>query len=1525
LDEREKGGKSWLPYQPLNPGTLEDLNPRQRKYLDAFIERYAGRTRESKRMTQSYRSAHADLRASASFRLCTKEMRYPIIGVRSAGSKLWDADGNEYVDYTMGYGVNLFGHGAPFITDALKEQMCKGIQIGPQSELAGEVAALISEMTGMDRVTFANTGTEAVMAALRLARLATGRNKVVIFAGSYHGTYDGVLVVGQVKNGVYGASPMTPGIPPGVAEEVIVLNYGSQRSLEFIQSHAHELAAVLVEPVQSRRPDLQPREFLRELRRITEEAGAILIFDEVITGFRIHPGGAQAWFGVRADLACYGKIIGGGMPIGAIAGRADVMSGIDGGMWRFGDSSLPGASTTLYTGTFCKHPLAMAAARAVLNHIKDQGPEMYTQLNQRATRLVEALNAYCEEGGVPIQVVQFGSLFRLGGPLLLQAPDALDLLFYHLIEKGIYVWEGRNWFLSTVHTDADLEAVSGAFKQSAAEMREGGFLPETGSRPSAGSASASAHSGGAGGAEAGRPDSLTLAMTETQKRLWFLSQASDGDSGAYHQSIALQLRGPLRLQAMRNAFQQVADRHEALRTTFDQGESQHIRSRIEIDVPLVDFSEWKQPEQEARIERWLQVEGTRPFDLRKGPLLRACLLKLEAEHHLLVITAHHLVTDGWSMGVILKEAGSFYSAECEGKAARLPRPAQFREFVEWQNAESRKAGMDEAEAYWLKQLAGSETVPALPADRPRRPGHSSAGARRHTTLDRSLSAGLTALSVREGCTLFMTLLAAYQVLIHQLTSQEDSVIVMPAAGQSLADSAHLIGDCSNLLPLRTKIGPQASFSSHLVSVKDDLLNGYRSLDCPFANLVSKLNPPQDPSRWPFFNIDKPLATPKFFELELDFVQFPISQTNFDLSLNFTQLGSELQVAFDYKTDLFDDETVRGWMNHFTELLGILVKNPAIPLSDLPLPALPGRPAATELGEDGDSNAAWAPPRTPAEKILAELWAKALGVEKIGVHDNFFALGGHSLLATQLISRIRDLFHVDLMLRPLFDHPTIAGLAGYLDRMGGATRGAAPPITPASRGGAAPLSFAQERLWFIERMEPGNIAYNMPGALLIKGRLNIEALQAALSEIVRRHEVLRTVFADLSGQPVQVIEPTARVDLPLTDLRDAPEAKRRAAALQQAEEEVRRPFNLARGPMLRTSLLRLGEEEHVLVVAVHHIVADGWSMGVLVGELTALYRAYSLGEPSPLPEPVIQYRDYSIWQREWLQGEVLESQLDYWKRQLAGAPLKTELPVDRFQQARSGFRGAHEPFALPGALTEALKELSRQEDATLFMTLLAAFQTLLYRYSGQKDIIVGADIANRNHSETEPLIGFFVNLLALRTDLSGDPAFRELLRRVRGITLDAYAHQDVPFGKIVEVLRPERGVTRTPFVQALCVLQNAPMPPLKLADLEVSLLPVDGGTAEFELILDIEETGEGLSCSLRYNTDLFDQDTIVKMAERYRRLLESVAGRPDQPLSAIPLLSEAESGGLAVFDFPDAELTQKDFESLVSKLSRLDRP
>jgi glutamate-1-semialdehyde-2,1-aminomutase len=454
----------------------------QQKYLRELIERYSKRTKTSKQLTQTYRPVLADNRASDGFSLPFKELFYPIVVQRSLGSRIWDVDGNEYIDIMMGFGVNLFGHNPPFIKQALEEQLQKGIQLGPQSEFAGEVAELICELTRMERVAFSNTGTEAVMTAIRLARAATNRNKIVLFSGSYHGHFDGTLVEAKTIDGNLQIVPIAPGIPPSVVEDVLVLDYGNPESLDAIAAHKQELAAVLVVPVQTTRPDLQPKTFLHQLRQLTQESGIALIFDEMVTGFRIHLGGAQAWFGVEADLATYGKIVGGGMPIGIIAGKAAYMDGIDGGMWNYGDASYPQAKTTFFAGTFSKHPLTMAAARAVLKHLKTQGYTLQEQLNQRTSQFLAALNACFKENELPIRMTNFGSLFGLassGSSAFSEnstSSQSIELLRYHLLERGVYLLRAGG-YLSTAHTDADLDYIIHAIKDSAEQLRNAGLLP----------------------------------------------------------------------------------------------------------------------------------------------------------------------------------------------------------------------------------------------------------------------------------------------------------------------------------------------------------------------------------------------------------------------------------------------------------------------------------------------------------------------------------------------------------------------------------------------------------------------------------------------------------------------------------------------------------------------------------------------------------------------------------------------------------------------------------------------------------------------------------------------------------------------------------------------------------------------------------------------------------------------------------------------------------------------------------------
>ncbi|HYO92153.1 MAG TPA: condensation domain-containing protein, partial [Pyrinomonadaceae bacterium] len=459
----------------------------------------------------------------------------------------------------------------------------------------------------------------------------------------------------------------------------------------------------------------------------------------------------------------------------------------------------------------------------------------------------------------------------------------------------------------------------------------------------------------------------------------------------------------------------------------------------------------------------------------------------------------------------------------------------------------------------------------------------------------------------------------------------------------------------------------------------------------------------------------------------------------------------------------------------------------------------------------------------------------------------------------------------------------------------------------------PQSFAQQRLWFLDQMVPGNSLYNVHDAIYFTTPVNLSALRQSLNEIVRRHEVLRTTFANLDGYPVQVVNPSLELKLTLIDLSRLPAQEREDEAARLSAEEAERPFDLMRGPLLRATLLRVDADEHVLLLTLHHIISDGWSLEVFTKELSALHESFSLGQPSTLPELPIQYADFAVWQREWLRGEVLEEQLAYWRQQLADAPTTLELPTDRPRPPVQTFRGASQSLQLSAQLTASLKALSQQEGATLFMTLLAAFKTLLYRYSGQQDIVVGSPIAGRNRAELDNLIGFFVNTLVLRTRLPDDLSFCELLGRVRESALGAYAHQDLPFEKLVEELHPERDTSRNPLFQVVFALQNISrdtpfVQPEELApdNSDSQAVHAERGTAKFDLSLALQETEGGLlSGVIEYSTDLFDDETISRMIGHFERLLESIASDPHKRLSDLPLLTDEEQRRL-LFDFNDVK-------------------
>jgi amino acid adenylation domain-containing protein/non-ribosomal peptide synthase protein (TIGR01720 family) len=1985
--EKEKPAAApYVPFRPIQPGSIKDWTHRQQGYVQSLIARFTERTRTSRQMALADRSVHADLRNSLNFRLATKEMCYPITAARSQGSKIWDVDGNEYTDLTMGFGANLFGHGEAFIQEAITEQMKLGMHLGPQSDIAGEVAGLICDLTGMERVTFCNSGSESVMTALRLARAATGRSKVAIFSGSYHGASDSILAKADSSNGDLHSQPMAPGITQGMVEDLLVLNYGSARSLEILKASGHELAAVLVEPVQSRRPDFQPKDFLQQVREITSTTGTALIFDEVITGFRIHPGGAQAWFGIEADLATYGKVIGGGMPIGVVAGRKRFMDGIDGGPWQYGDLSYPEAKTTFYSGTFCKHPLAMSAARAVLKHLKSAGAGLQERLNRQSARLAETLDAYFEKESIPIRIAQFGSLFRFIWPMQLTFAEDPELFFYQLVEKGIYIWEGRNCFLSTAHTVADIDQIVRVVKESTAEMREGGFLlpsDDTFSKES-------------------KRKTLsieTLPLTDSQKNLWILEQMGQ----AKHDTIVLQLQGPLHLAVLRRTLQKLAERHDALRAQIGPaGETQEVLPTLTMDVPFIDFSGLDSTELRTKVAEWLAQESLNAFDLTSAPLWRVNILKTREQEHILVLTAHHILIDGWSIGLIVQEMSSLYTAECTASDHQLPSPMRLAEHVQWQLTEDVSSGMAADEAYWLDRLSGDLPVLELPTDYARPAVKTYEGAGESLTLNVDICRGLKQLSKQQGCTLFMTLLAGYILFLHRITGQDDIVIGFPVSGRSAPGSENLVAYCAHLVPLRSSLKSfdgDPAFATYLDRVREILVGAYEHQGYPFAKLIEKLKPVRDPGRAPIvnatFNLERRIALPVLHGLTTALLPPPVTSAEHDLDFNMTELHDQLLIDLAYNTGLFNAASIRrmlglyqnlltailtdsdqristlsllthserqqllvkwndtrtdypldlcfhelfeeqakktpkktavvyakkslsyeelntrankvarylqklgagpevrvgicverslemvvallgvlkagaaylpldpsypaermrymledaqaavlvtqsslleklqpcevrivcidrDWeeiekesgkrpvarvkpenlayiyytsgstgrpkgvamahsgivnymrwgidgyeaaggsgsavhssiavdltltnflplftggkmvlaadmpgveglveliqtkpkwsllkvtpthltllnsrltpeeMRHCAKVLVIgadnLVAEPTLiwrelapevkllneygptetvvgcsiyrigeasprhggmpigkPIANItmyvldkhgePLPV--GVPGELYIGGIGVARGYWGRPeltaekfvpdpfagtagarfyrtgdrakfledgnieflgrvdhqvkirgyriepeeveavlsshpqvrkamvvvredepgekrlvgyvgagkdfatltvtelrahvrerlpeymvpaafvvleqlpvrasgkidpkdlpapehvrpalaqeetaaRTPMEVALADIWAGVLGLDRVGVHDNFFDLGGDSLLVMQVIARLRAELQVESTVRDLFSAPTVAQLARNLEgSRAPVAKEPRPRLRKQSR--LAPLSFAQERLWFLQQLQPESPAYHLPVVLRLKGELNVEALSQSLNEVVRRHESLRTKFQMQDVVPVQLTTEAEEIRLTVE----------RTVELQpRLREELRRTFDLKSGQPLRMTLLQTGDREYVLVLVMHHIVSDGWSIGVLLRELSILYGAFNAGKPSSLAPLEMQYADFAIWQREILQGELLERELSFWKEQLMGAAAVLTLPTDRPRSASTSYLGAKQLVKIPAGLKQALKALSHDAGATLYMTMLAAFQILLGKYAGQTDLVVGTSIAGRTQKETEPLIGLFFNTLALRGDLSGNPSFWELLKRVRETSLQAYAHQELPFERLVAGLGVERNLNHNPVFQVIFEMENEPRRIPEMAGLQASWVEMESIVAKVDLTLSMVDGQERLDDVVEYSTDLFDDATIERMMRHYRALLENIVANPETHIGELRLLAAGE--------------------------------
>ncbi len=1505
-----------------------------------------------------------------------------------------------------------------------------------------------------------------------------------------------------------------------------------------------------------------------------------------------------------------------------------------------------------------------------------------------------------------------------------------------------------------------------------------------------------------------RPLDQAPTLSFSQQAMWFLDQLAPG-LPTFNITAAAKVVGPLDLSALEKALTALVDRHEVLRTSFVAQAGRPVPvvvDSVASRIALIDIARLDGPERERELDRIVLEESRTPFDLTRAPLARALVVRLGPDAHAVLLSMHHIVTDGWSFGVAARELTTLYGAFQRGEASPLPPlSVQFADFAAWQRDWLSAENRERLTTHWRERLSD---VPALelPTDRPRPAVRTARGAQVAVGLPREVVEGIHALSRREGTTLYMTLLAAFKVLMHRYSGQDDFAVGTPVANRPLREVEGLIGYFVNVVVLRTDLSGRPTFRDLLARVRSTVLEAFEHQELPLDQVVEAVRPPRDPSRTPLFQVMFALqnnAMPVFEGEGLTIEPLELRDgsgtAKFDLTLGLAETAGELIGLIEYDSDLFDRSTIERLAGHFQVLLAAIVANPdeqvgkldwltreeratiletwassapaspfeapihrivaeqarrtpdapavvaddrawtyaqleraanqvahrllrdgaraedrvalALPkspellaavlgtlkagcaylpldldqpetrlaailadadarallagpgvatpwaagvsnlvrledecasLADLPdtepdvdvrpdqlayviytsgstgqpkgvmvahrgLPqalhawsttyglrtrarrhlqmanpafdvftgdwvralgtgaalvlctketlldpaallgliereridaaefvpavaqalidhaerfgpnglrrlklavvgsdawragrhermrrlcapdalvvnsyglteatidstyfdgntkALPaeaivpiGRPFAgtrlylldeagapvpigvpgelfvggpgvalgylnrpeltaekfladpfaegrvyrtgdrcrwrvdghveflgrgdgqvkvrglrVELGEvesalrnvpevleavvalrdDGArgrrldayvvtapgailtsaslrrsiaarlprpmvpssvtilekmplnpsgkidrralpepeevARVEYVPPRTPAERVVAEVWAGLLARDDIGVEDDFFELGGHSLLAFQVVTELRQRLEVDFPVRLLFEAPTVATLAERLEHL---RRSHGPPLVarPASLRVEAPQSFGQEALWFFDQLQPGQGTYNVPAAVRVRGPIDVAAFRRALSALVERHEVLRTTFLTRDGQALQKVHETLEMEWVEVDVADVAEAEARAG------EEARRPFDLVNGPLARVFLSRLGPDDFVVSITLHHIIVDGWSFAVAVREVGALYEAFRSGRPAPLPPLPIQYADFATWQRETLAGAEWERLLDYWKRTLESVG-SLELPTDRPRPTRPSYRGGQVRFPIVPALAERLRDLGRRASATPFMTLLSAFEVLLHRFSGQDDFAIGVPVAGRERPELEGLIGYFVNVVALRADLTGDPTFVELLDKTRETTLGAFEHQAVRAERVMEHLRARR----EPLFRVMFAYQNFPIEHSSLPGIEVGPLPgaSEIAAAKFDLTLFVTESGGGLEANLEYDADLFDAPTVERLAKHFVRLLEGVVQAPDRPISQVPLVSPEERADL----------------------------
>jgi natural product biosynthesis luciferase-like monooxygenase protein/amino acid adenylation domain-containing protein len=1340
----------------IAPPEKRQLTNIQSNYLTDFIKRYNLKTQKSKAHAQLCRvSLCNNRRSSAGFRYETKEVCYPIVAEHSQGAKFWDIDGNKYVDIALGYGAHFFGHNPDFIKLAIKEQLDRGWHLGPEVELTGKSAEMLADFTRMERVLFCNSGTEAVMTAMRIARAAKGRPKIALFTNAYHGHFDGTLVLPMP----YKDQPSEPGVhgvTPAMVEDVIVLPFNDPKSFEIIRHHTHELAAVLVEPVQNRRPDLHPKDFLHKLRDITKQNDILLIFDEILVGFRTHIRGAQAWFDVEADIAVYGKIVGGGLPLGVVAGKAQFMDRVDGGMWCYGDDSYPKLRTTYTAGTFCKHPLAMSAVYAVMSKFKETGNFFQETLNAKTADLAKQLNTFFLEQNVPIEMVYFGSFFRFssqGNLSFIYQPLELDLFFYHLIYHGVYVWEGRTCFLSTAHSSEDINKIKNVVCNAVQDMKSIGFWGE-------------------------------VKSIQHSKKInhHYLSNAIETERGK-RDVIAKTNSTIVNIPQVARETVPTQQNSKFSFYYFGNYDAEYDKDKYQLLFEGAKFADENGFEAIWTPERHFHAFG----GFSPNPSILSAALARETKNikirSSVVLPIHHPVriAEDWSMIDNLSEGRvgvAFASGWHPNDFVFFPdnwgkhREIMFEQIKQvqalWEGSTIKIKGgapepidikiypqpMQKKLPIWIATLGNSDT-------------YQRAGALGANVLTNMIGQDVNEIEER--------------IKIYRASRKANGYD--PATGKVTILLHTLVGENNEEVLEKAKL-PFCRYLNSSVGLFQQVVKS-QNLQVDFNRLSEE---------------DRQYLLLKAYNRYVTssaIIGTPESCKNrvqklFDIGIDEIACFVDFGVERDY---------VKGSFNSLARLKNLFMPNEAY--------------------------------RKVQYKAMAPI---VLPVE-VGIQKNAYK----NILP---IDKTEEIIKREC------------------------------------------LTEDQELLCLLAEMsQEGSLAYNNSITLKLIGKLNIPVLKKSLLSVIERHEALRTTIS--VENKLQLIHSLIKIPLNFIDISDLlPNEKKEQVSLL-LNEESNKTFNISQ-ELFRTSLIKLDEEEHLFIVTVHHIICDGVSVGIILQDIEAYYSAFSQGKSCQLA-PVMQFSEFSAWRLSQTKSANILRQEKYWLRKLNSIDSKLELPVDRSRPSLKTYSGKRSTIKLSKEIYNKLKIFSKKHECTYFMTLLAIYNILLHRLSGQSVFTVGIAFAGRTLLGSEELVGYCSTIFPILSCIRENLDFNSYLKQLRSELLDAYDNQDYPFARLIKKSNKLRDKSRSYFFSVAFNWDRVFIPTMHGLKVEYYQQPISA--TEYDLMPNIMEINDELIMSWDYNQDLFVSETIESFSDSFMNLLETFLNNSKQDVSKAFLISQ----------------------------------